>query len=151
MPGGSFTTGRRVPGLVPQAVTSADLPEGEDYVLQRLRALRKNESGFTLTELLIVIVILGILTGVVIIAVGAFTDRGETAACKADKKSTEVAVEAYRAKNSVYPADLGALQPNYLREVPPTAAADPNSTHYVEYAGAGTGAVTAKLDNGTAC
>jgi prepilin-type N-terminal cleavage/methylation domain-containing protein len=98
-------------------------------VLQRLRALRKNESGFTLTELLIVIVILGILTGVVIIAVGAFDDRGQTAACKSDKKSTEVAVEAYRAKVGKYPDAADSplrfkqlTDGGYLRQAPQTGA-----------------------------
>ena len=47
-------------------------------VRQRLREARKTESGFTLIELLIVIVILGVLSAVVVIAVGAFNDRGET-------------------------------------------------------------------------
>jgi general secretion pathway protein G len=72
-------------------------------VLKRLSAARKNESGFTLIELLIVIVILGVLAGIVVFAVGAFNDRGEEAACKAEQKSVEVAVEAYRAKFSTYP------------------------------------------------
>jgi general secretion pathway protein G len=70
---------------------------------QRLRAARENESGFTLIELLIVIVILGVLTGIVVIGVGAFTDRGQVAACKSDKKIVEVALEAYRAKTGAYP------------------------------------------------
>jgi general secretion pathway protein G len=110
----------------------------EKVVLERLRVARKNESGFTLIELLIVIVILGILAGIVVFAVGAFNDRGELAACKADKKNVEVAVEAYRAKLSAYPASAAAMpaasdarmllltDPNadgnltdgYLREVP---------------------------------
>ena len=51
---------------------------------QRLRAARQDESGFTLIELLIVIVILGVLAGVVVFAVSGITDRGVTAACKAD-------------------------------------------------------------------
>ena len=71
---------------------------------QRLRAARENEGGFTLIELLIVIVILGVLTGIVVIGVGAFTDRGEAAACKSDKKIVEVALEAYRAKTGAYPS-----------------------------------------------
>jgi len=75
-------------------------------VLQRFRVMRSNDSGFTLVELLIVIVILGILTGIVVFAVGGFSDRGETAACKADKKTVEVAVEAYRAKTGGYPTGL---------------------------------------------
>ena len=71
---------------------------------QRLHAIRRSDSGFTLTELLIVIVILGVLTGIVVFAVGAFTDRGEVAACKADMKTVESAVEAYRAQTGAYPA-----------------------------------------------
>jgi prepilin-type N-terminal cleavage/methylation domain-containing protein len=77
-------------------------------VLQRLRVARKNESGFTLIELLIVIVILGVLAGIVVFAVGAFNDRGEKAACEAERKSVEVAVEAYRAKFSAYPQSAAA-------------------------------------------
>jgi general secretion pathway protein G len=94
---------------------------------QRIRAVRENQSGFTLTELLIVIVILGILTGIVVFAVGAFSDRGTTAACKSDKKAVEVALEAYRAKNGAYPDASGGTSPmdkltdpaaQYLREAP---------------------------------
>jgi general secretion pathway protein G len=68
--------------------------------------LRRDERGFTLIELMIVIVILGILAGVVIFATAGITDRGNVAACKTDLKTIEVAVEAYRAKNGDYPADL---------------------------------------------
>jgi prepilin-type N-terminal cleavage/methylation domain-containing protein len=114
-------------------------------VLQRLRALRKNESGFTLTELLIVIVILGVLAGVVIIAVGAFDERGEVAACRSDKKSVEVAVEAYRAKENVYPPNMAALKPLYLRELPSSGE------YTVNYLGPATGVVEAELANGDPC
>ena len=71
--------------------------------------MKKNDEGFTLIELLIVIVILGILATVVVFAVGGITDRGQTSACKADKATLEVAVEAYFAKYNVYPADEPAL------------------------------------------
>jgi prepilin-type N-terminal cleavage/methylation domain-containing protein len=64
---------------------------------------KKNESGFTLIELLIVIVILGVLSGIVVFAVSGIQDRGNAAACKTDKKTTLVAVEAYYAKNGAYP------------------------------------------------
>jgi type II secretion system protein G len=93
-------------------------------VRQRLLEARRKEGGFTLIELLIVIVILGILAAIVVIAVGAFNDRGQKAACKSDVKAVEVAVEAYRAKTSNYPTDLGALVPDYLRELPPTQNID---------------------------
>ena len=55
---------------------------GKD-VSQLVRGFRRNDSGFTLTELLIVIVILGVLAGIVVFAVGGITDRGEMSACKA--------------------------------------------------------------------
>jgi general secretion pathway protein G len=111
-------------------------------VLQRIRAARQKESGFTLIELLIVIVILGVLAGIVVLAVGAFNERGEEAACKADLKAVEVAVEAYRAKNEAYPADLNALLGGqFLREVPS------NTEYTITYVPA-TGVVTGDLAGG---
>jgi prepilin-type N-terminal cleavage/methylation domain-containing protein len=97
-------------------------------LLQRLREARRNESGFTLIELLIVIVILGVLSGIVVFAVGAITDTGTVAACKADKKAVEVASEAYFAQNHEYAAAAGATGADnllvtatpkgFLKEVP---------------------------------
>lgn len=86
------------------------------------QAIRRSDSGFTLTELLIVIVILGVLTGIVVFAVGQFSNRGEVSACKAAMKTTEVAVETFRANSptSAWPADMNALVPLYLRTPPST-------------------------------
>src|SRR6266536_2315222 len=75
----------------------------------------RDEAGFTLIELMIVIVILGVLAGIVIFAVGGITNTGNLAACKSDVKTVDVAVEAFRAKNGSYPADLD-----------PTLTTDPN-------------------------
>ena len=75
-------------------------------MFRAIQRAREEESGFTLIELLIVIVILGILAGVVIFSVGGITDTGVEAACKTDLKTVETAVEAYRAQQKVYPADL---------------------------------------------
>jgi prepilin-type N-terminal cleavage/methylation domain-containing protein len=63
--------------------------------------MNKNDNkdqGFTLVELLIVIVILGILATVTVFAVRGITDQGQTSACSADKKTLQVAVEAYFAQ-----------------------------------------------------
>lgn len=60
--------------------------------------MKKNDEGFTLIELLIVIVILGILATVVVFSVRGITDQGQTNACAADKKTVEVALEAYYAQ-----------------------------------------------------
>jgi len=92
-------------------------------MLRKLREGRKNDAGFTLIELLIVIVILGILAAVVVFAVNGLSDRGKTAACQADKTTTQVAVEAFYAKNTAYPATLTVLTlapDKFLNSVPAT-------------------------------
>jgi prepilin-type N-terminal cleavage/methylation domain-containing protein len=58
----------------------------------------KQDKGFTLVELLIVIVILGILATVTVFAVRGITDQGTASACAADLKTNQVAIETYYAK-----------------------------------------------------
>jgi general secretion pathway protein G len=58
--------------------------------------------GFTLVELLIVIVILGILATVTVFAVTGITNKGKTSACQSDAKTMQTAEEAYRANNGTY-------------------------------------------------
>jgi type II secretion system protein G len=62
------------------------------------------EQGFTLVELLIVIVILGILAGIVVFAVGNLTSNAKTNACNTEKTTISTALEAYKAQNGSYPA-----------------------------------------------
>ena len=57
--------------------------------------VEKQDKGFTLVELLIVIVILGILATVTVFAVRGITDQGQTSACEADNKTLGVAAEAF--------------------------------------------------------
>jgi len=115
-------------------------------VRQRLAEARKNQSGFTLIELLIVIVILGVLAGIVVFAVAAFTNDGKVTACKADKKSVEVAAEAFRAKTGAYPAAqadlLGSAGPP---ATPAYLKSWPSSPDYTITLTAGTGVVTGSI------
>jgi general secretion pathway protein G len=78
-------------------------------MLQKLRAAKAEESGFTLVELLLVITILGVLAGVVVFSVGGFQQNSQTAACKAEASTVNAAVEGYYAKNKVYPTDWSDL------------------------------------------
>jgi len=105
----------------------------------RLDAARKDD-GFTLIELLIVIVILGVLAGIVVFAVGGITDRGQTSACKSDKKSLEVAQEANFAQKGSYAADAAALVTNKFLATTSTL-----------YSTAGTGTAYTIAPIGTTC
>jgi prepilin-type N-terminal cleavage/methylation domain-containing protein len=58
----------------------------------------RRDRGFTLVELLIVIVILGILATVTVFAVRGITDKGQTNACSTDKVTLQTAVETYFAQ-----------------------------------------------------
>jgi prepilin-type N-terminal cleavage/methylation domain-containing protein len=74
--------------------------------MRRMIERARQEEGFTLIELMIVIVILGILAGIVLFAVGGITDRGTSAACKTDQSTISTAVQAYVAKHGTNPNDL---------------------------------------------
>jgi prepilin-type N-terminal cleavage/methylation domain-containing protein len=80
---------------------------------------RAHDDGFTLVELLIVIVVLGILSGVVVVGVGRFRSDANAAACQADVTAVNAAADAYQAVTGNYPgamSDLTAGQ--YLRSAP---------------------------------
>jgi prepilin-type N-terminal cleavage/methylation domain-containing protein len=62
-----------------------------------------SDDGFTLVELIIVIVILGILSGIAVFAVQGMTGNSVQAACQSDYKTTEVAVETFRSQLGHYP------------------------------------------------
>ncbi|MGZ4691434.1 MAG: type II secretion system protein [Acidimicrobiia bacterium] len=79
------------------------------------------EKGFTLVELLVVIVILGILAAVVVFAVGGSTDKAQKSSCAAEHSAVASAVEAYRASVGSYPGSIDSLTSGgdkFLRDAP---------------------------------
>ena len=68
-----------------------------------------SDKGFTLVEVLIVIVILGILATVTVFAVSGITDKGKTSACQSDAKIIQTAEEAYSANTGSYTNDQAQL------------------------------------------
>ena len=85
-----------------------------------MNKLKNNDKGFTLVELLIVIVILGILATVTVFAVRGITDQGQSNACEVEGRTLETAIESYYAQNQVDPPNVDALTPTYLKDLPDT-------------------------------
>jgi general secretion pathway protein G len=73
------------------------------------RPPRRSMRGFTLVELLIVIVILGILAGIVVFAVGNMTSNAKSTGCAAEKTTLSTALEEYKAQTGSYPAAMSDL------------------------------------------
>lgn len=80
----------------------------------------KDERGFTLTELMVVIFIIGLLATVVMINVIPAQDKAVMTKAKADISQLEQAVENYRLDNLTYPATTDGL--NALVTAPPSLA-----------------------------
>jgi prepilin-type N-terminal cleavage/methylation domain-containing protein len=60
--------------------------------------------GFTIVELLIVIVIIGILAAIVIVAYTGITTRAQVSAITSEAKAWQKLFEAYKAQNGNYPS-----------------------------------------------
>jgi general secretion pathway protein G len=102
--------------------------------LERLRLSREEQndgdSGFTLIEILIVIVILGVLSAVVVFAVQDMSKESASSACQSDYKTVESAAEAYRAQEGSYPVDIAHLTIGAADGNGPWLKDAPSSTKY---------------------
>ena len=100
----------------------------------------RKEEGFTLVELMVVVLIIGILVAIAIPVFSAAKRNAQTKACWANQRTIDGAVNSYQAEFGVFPA-AGAVNAgsdlvttNYLKVAPidPGTAATP----YVTAAGA---------------
>lgn len=77
---------------------------------QPRRKVSSSEAGFTLVELMVVIVIIGLLATVVVINVTPSLDRSAVTKARADISTLEQGLEIYRLNNLRYPSSDEGLQ-----------------------------------------
>ncbi len=112
--------------------------------LKNIKKLKNKESGFTIVELLIVIVIIGILAALVIVAYTGIQNRARDAQGQTDAQAIVKKAEAYAADNDgKYPANkagfgsgVGQLDSGLAAKLSDgTSATLPAVTAYGSYVG----------------
>ena len=86
--------------------------------MNKYRLCRKKPAGFTLIEIMVVVVILGILAALVVPSIMERPEHARQVRAKQDVHSLVNAINLYRLDNFDYPSDLSVLVPGYLDKVP---------------------------------
>ena len=87
----------------------------------RREPVRRPQGGFTLIEVMVVVVILAILATIVVPRIMDRPDQARVTKAKQDIRAVQAALDLYRLDNFRYPATddgLEALVPNYLDALP---------------------------------
>lgn len=76
---------------------------------RRRPAGERDDEGFTLVEIVIAIVLVGILSAVAVVGIGSLTSKGNSSACQASLDAAKAAVVVHLASAGSYPATLTAM------------------------------------------
>ncbi|MDI6799493.1 MAG: prepilin-type N-terminal cleavage/methylation domain-containing protein [Actinomycetota bacterium] len=80
----------------------------------------KREGGFSLVELMVVILIIGILVAIAIPVYNLAVTNAQRRTCQANLRTLNGAATVYRATEAAgtFPADIAAMVPNYIKAAP---------------------------------
>lgn len=75
--------------------------------------MKRPSRGFTLVEVMVVIVVIGILAGIVILMFGNWREKNARDVLKTDLKHLSAAMENYRTANNKYPTTVAMVSTIY--------------------------------------
>lgn len=98
-----------------------------------LKLFMRSKKGFTLVELMVVVIILGILVAIAIPIYNNVTGDAQKKACAANERTLEGAVAMYQAANGgVMPNTVNQLVTGGFIEAEPTCPVDGTSSYEID-------------------
>ncbi len=76
----------------------------------------KVEKGFSLVEMMVVFLIIGILIAIVVVVYNFALTKAEDTSCRSNLRIIRSALETYRAQEQSYPDNLNQLIPDYIKQ-----------------------------------
>lgn len=130
----------------PEEVTAREGWPGEDRSRLALSGWmgcpstrRRQSIAFTLVELMVVVVVIGIIAGIVLAAAGGVQKKAARDQTKAEIRMICVALESYKATHGTYPTHTGSFTTNFYANLTNFLSWKTNQIR-------GTGATAAILD-----
>ncbi len=108
-----------------------------------------NEKGFTLIELMVVVLIIGILVAIAVPVFVNTSNNAKTRSCQANLRTIDGTIQTYGADAQQDPSTLLELVPTYLKRVP-DCPVDSTHSYNIEAADPVAGPAQSKIECGNA-
>lgn len=86
--------------------------------------LLKKEKGFTLIELMVVVLIIAILVAIAVPVFNVARSSAQRRTCQANLRTMDGAIQTYNADQDDWPTSTGDLSPEYVKEIPTCPSGD---------------------------